>query len=524
MASGEVSIMSNSFGQRIIFVNILFFIFFPSLKADNNTLLVLAQLFDGEIETVEFSPLGAEYLHNDLPLRQLVATLVRPVRQTMDEPYLAESFAISVDSLRYNFKLREGVKCEDGEPITAENYYDVLHIVATFFKKKNKPLFFSNLEGWSAFQKGENSKITGISFSKNTLSFKLSHRDPDILTYLNMPVFGYFCKKNFDAKGRFINPKTIISSNLYKLIERTQDHIILAKRSDWLLSDSHHSPQKIKMSYPNYKYIQNILKANKGNIFAIVKNKNRLSIPSVYKIHSGPPNLLAVLNLSNRTANSPFQDIATRRHFSKYFYEQFQKNLAEKPGYFLTDSIFLFNNSKIKVDPPVTKKFLPNKNLRKKVKFLSSLPKPGKFQPINNAVNYAAQKMGFEIEYTDWKNKSLISVSVANHAHMFDIRYVSVATGASITNWVIDMMWCTNMGAGFIDTDGRICNMTKTFRQQGSKMNKAYIETFNQIVYEQKSVLPLYVRRDNIILGDQVKLKSKSMTFEFNYFDQLEIY
>lgn len=80
--------------------------------------------------------LASETSSEDI-LGQMYLGLVQQNAVTLDyEPSLAESWKISNDNMTYTFKLREGLKWSDGQPITAD---DVVFTFNNIINNENIP-------------------------------------------------------------------------------------------------------------------------------------------------------------------------------------------------------------------------------------------------------------------------------------------------------------------------------------------------------------------------------------------------
>ena len=80
----------------------------------------------------------------DMQMRLLHEALVKPMSESMYSPCLAESWTNSPDYRVYEFKLRQGVKFHNGDPVTAED------VVFTFrrYKTANAKLIQARQKKW----------------------------------------------------------------------------------------------------------------------------------------------------------------------------------------------------------------------------------------------------------------------------------------------------------------------------------------------------------------------------------------
>ena len=98
------------------------------------------------------------------------------------KPQLASKYSVSPDGKTISFTLRDGIKWQDGSPITPE---DVRWTYEFMTKVPNTNALMmtmmKSLEGYDAFNSGSTDHISGIEISGNTITFHFASPDPDSL-------------------------------------------------------------------------------------------------------------------------------------------------------------------------------------------------------------------------------------------------------------------------------------------------------------------------------------------------------
>jgi peptide/nickel transport system substrate-binding protein len=82
---------------------------------------VLKQAIHWGISADYLDPASAPFVTSHLPLYLFHDALVKPMPQGLHTPSLAESWTVSADAKIYEFKIRQGVKFHNGDPLTAED-------------------------------------------------------------------------------------------------------------------------------------------------------------------------------------------------------------------------------------------------------------------------------------------------------------------------------------------------------------------------------------------------------------------
>ena len=72
----------------------------------------------------------------------------------------------------------------------------------------------------------------------------------------------------------------------------------------------------------------------------------------------------------------------------------------------------------------------------------------------------------------------------------YDLRIAAVNSGSYPINWVVEMMFCSELGVGFPDVDGSVCRMVQDYRSNNIDDNQ-YYELFEKSIFENASIVPV---------------------------------
>ncbi|MEH6476513.1 MAG: ABC transporter substrate-binding protein [Sneathiella sp.] len=159
------------------------------------------------------------------PGSQIFAGLVLIDNKYNATPYLAKSWTVSDDNLTYSFKLVDGAKFHDGQPITSEDVAFSLETVKT-----NHP-----------FGKAMFSNIKAVETpDANTVIFKLSAPIPGLLLSLE-PLLMPILPKHVYGDGQSVkkhprNMENVVGSGPFKVAENNPaERLVLVKNDDFFI-------------------------------------------------------------------------------------------------------------------------------------------------------------------------------------------------------------------------------------------------------------------------------------------------
>jgi hypothetical protein len=88
---------------------------------------------------------------------------------------------------------------------------------------------------------------------------------------------------------------------------------------------------------------------------------------------------------------------------------------------------------------------------------------------------------------------TLLKEKYGNTNREYDIRLAGVDIGASAENWVVGMMFCSQIAISFPDPSGNVCQFVKSHEgRSGHYSDKEYLKQFEKLVADDAAVIPLY--------------------------------
>lgn len=150
----------------------------------------------------------------------------------------AESWTVSDDGKTYTFKLREGLKWSDGEPVTAEDFVFSLHrILDPKLAAEYAWILYviENAEEVNTAKETDFSKIAARAIDSRTLEIKLKSPAPYFIAQLTHYTAYPVPKHSIEKLGdEWLNAGQMVSNGAYTLAEWVpNDHIKLVKNPNF---------------------------------------------------------------------------------------------------------------------------------------------------------------------------------------------------------------------------------------------------------------------------------------------------
>lgn len=203
-----------------------------------DTLIIGSTEFDGCFNPLGYSSSAYDYQVN----RALFDALMLPDEKgEMTEYRLAESYEISEDNLTYTFKLKDGLKWSDGEPLTAKDIEYTYMILSdkTYTGESDTVTGATVVAGVKAYHDGTAKTISGIEVvDDQTIKFTLETPNSGALYDLGQlqPIPQHFYK-NYYSQGNtdkmaetFANPGP--TSGAYKFVSYKEGQEVKIEAND----------------------------------------------------------------------------------------------------------------------------------------------------------------------------------------------------------------------------------------------------------------------------------------------------
>ncbi|MGD9569309.1 MAG: peptide ABC transporter substrate-binding protein [Sedimentibacter sp.] len=267
-------------------------------------------------------------------IQNLFEGLTRETKESI-EPAAAESWEITNDGKTYTFKLREGLKWSDGQPLTAKDFeYAWKRACDPAAASEYSFLVTSYLVGGEEFFNGTGSRdevgvkaLDDLTLEVN-LKFPVSYFLSLTSFYTYMPVRQDIVEAN--GEGWEKNPETAISNGAFKLTEyKTGDHITMVKNENYWDADS------VKLAGITGLMIVEGTTALSGYENGEIQVLDSITIEQIPRLQKEDPNFkitphIGTYYVNFNVDNEVFKDINVRKAFSlaidrKAFVEQVTK-------------------------------------------------------------------------------------------------------------------------------------------------------------------------------------------------------
>jgi ABC-type transport system substrate-binding protein len=464
------------------------------------------------------SPFNSDYWGNLVIMEQVVGTLVKYTQDGVYEPFLIEKWETSEDEKTWTFEFRRGLTAENGEVIDANSFADSFRRMLKLYSKIYDPPTFSSLSGWKAFKDG-NLESLGIQvLNRYSLKMIFEKRASGILEFLAMPYFGFYSKDDFDQNNNWKNLHKITSSAAYKVTSATDSSVELQSRPGWLTLKKF-APEIVKISSSN---LEDALEKQQLPIIVSLKEGDEGAYEGFRKYFS-TPTLLTSLILS--PLMPPFDNKEIRVSFRtivrKIFSEE-TKNLS-----IIQNSPYMYPNFRenlIKdLDVNEAIKLLKSKGpLRIKI-FRQTLTNQNDLNVVTTLLDRISKTIEWTFEFdtpekigVDWQKNAFSN-------RFYPIRVARVDVGGSPENWVTDMMFCSNLGVSFPDSEGHICALVNDYAKSSEINMETYSRRLHESIEKESSVIPLLHSGLGWLVSEKVSIENISPTMSLPRFDHLEI-
>lgn len=267
-------------------------------------------------------------------IQNLFEGLTRETKESI-EPAAAESWEITNDGKTYTFKLREGLKWSDGQPVTAKDFeYAWKRACDPAVASEYSFLVTSYIVGGEEFFNGTGSRDeVGVKALDDTtlevnLKFPVSYFLSLTSFYTYMPVRQDIVEAN--GEGWEKNPSTCVSNGAFKLTEyKTGDHITMVK------NENYWDAENVKLAGVKGLMIVEGTTALNGYENGEIQVLDSITIEQIPRLQKEDPNFkitphIGTYYVNFNVDNEVFKDVNVRKAFSlaidrKAFVEQVTK-------------------------------------------------------------------------------------------------------------------------------------------------------------------------------------------------------
>jgi hypothetical protein len=395
---------------------------------------------------------------------------------------LAESWDVNSDFTVWRFKLRSGVKFEDGSEITPEKILNSFKRLAFLMaKRKSHSDIFDNLVEYDP-HRPIGKDISGFRLVENNiLQMNFTRPVPQLLETISFGIYSILHPNNFDPKtGEFKNDNGIIASGRYRIQHWSGDSFILKRRSDFL-------PDIFPKN--NFERVELVWTKDNLQDSDLIGHYSTMSgLGSAYKFF-GPPasGILYLYAVNYDDPVSVFSAPEMRIKFREAFYEEMKNQ-----GHPYVRSFFPLAMSGVtesQVDPNVTKDVAEAGTGRViRVRLRPSVTTAAPYIPV--VLNSVGEKLGLKIELGDTINA--IEVNDILDRKVSGIDLVGIVTGVLVKNPKADIrfMFKSKQGVRLPDPTGAIGKM---LLQEGFSANDV-----NQQLFSDNLIWPVNHPSDGI--------------------------
>lgn len=420
----------------------------------------------------------ADFSYNQVFLNAVIGTLVKFGKSGKLEGYLAESWLIENNNLKWTFTLRDNLKDQKGNEISASKFVEILKSSLFEYQKNGEVISFKYLIGWNVFVK-DGKNLKGLSSNGNKIIFEFEKDPDDLLELLRMPYFGYWLAEN----------NHIISTAAYQIVKISDQEVVLKANS------SHFNLQNESIKNVIIKFSnQDILSINSSTIKKVPFNQEQVTVDNGFWILS-PPTRLEAFVLSP-FKNNFFNEKVNRKIFQEKIRELYNDKIH---------SLTVFNIGQSSKQPN-SKNELKYKVVNPAKKLTFALERNNysnnELAELSEILKYSLGNIPFEVLRKEVGDKDWFKKTDSNS--YFDSRVTSVDVGAFPDFMILDMMFCSKLGVNFPDPHNSICKLVENGRNDGRKFSNDDLKKFNEIIDEESLIIPIRHHSDKWLVSKDI--------------------
>ncbi|MGK5084381.1 ABC transporter substrate-binding protein [Bdellovibrionota bacterium FG-1] len=223
---------------------LLVFLVLPMISACNKSSSTQTLVFWDQTTPSSADPVDYDAFVHHIAFRSVLASLVSQYRVGDSVGFISDSWSVAEDKKTWTFRIRKGVRFENGDEITPDVVVKSLKRIAFILKQRNSQGgFVEHLTGLDLL-KNPQSQFPGIQLnSQHEVVISLTKSTPKLLDTISFGLYSIVHPDDYDAlTGKWKNPKRVIASGHYRVAEWTEQHLRLELRSDFLPALRHPRP------------------------------------------------------------------------------------------------------------------------------------------------------------------------------------------------------------------------------------------------------------------------------------------
>lgn len=286
-------------------------------KNRKDTLVIGLSLPDGI-----FNPLYSDSAYDQQINETLFAPLLQYKADGTLEPGLSERAKISDDKKTYTFKLKDGLKWSDGEPITTDDIEFSYKVIADANYSGPSDIATMDIVGWKDYKEGKSKDISGVKkIDKQTIEVTVNEPIAPMESYLSItPLPVHYYGKNYvqgkaDETLQPLHRKPEVTSGAYKFKSYSEgQEVDLVANENFYLGKPKIPNVIFKVVSPD-TYLQLLQTGEVDMANAIIKEETMEQIADMefLDVHYWPNNGYGYMGFNLLGENSKFKDPKVRQ-------------------------------------------------------------------------------------------------------------------------------------------------------------------------------------------------------------------
>lgn len=442
-------------------------------------------------------------------VQQLIGNLVYYSNHGRYEPRLSEYWK-RVSPTEWEFKVRDGFICENGEKITAGGFKrSITNSIRYAFNQGGAPVF-NKLVGFEEFINGNKKEIEGIRVNGSVISFLFTEPTRSgPLQLLSFAPYGYICEENVNADFSWKDNTKFISSGPYRVKKfELGKETILVKRPEWP-DFAENSPERINITHVQPQQSENISKPTIADSFIDLDN-----LPNDLKAYKLVPEYLLTIILG--TLPGSFFSKIENRMALKWAIQKVRDDI-KTPRYGLEPSSFFYpsqQKAKSLVEPSLDSLSVPSEPLLiEGVEPLPGKPRHYAYHILKAALDLLKWPYRFNNNEYSWKEAG---------NQKYDLRFLGPSIGAGVEAWSIEVTFFSPIGMNLPDPSGRVKKILQDYDSE-KITEQELTDQFIAIVEEDSALLPIGHSGLKWYISPHIDTRSISPLISVIRFDQLEL-